>query len=217
MTRGVIFDMDGVLVLTENAHWLAWRAAAQKHGIDLAHKTFLSCFGRVNPDCIRIMFGEDVPPAEAIRIADEKEAAFREFIRTDVPLAPGLVTLLDGLRGERVGLGVGSSAPPENVNLILDVGQIRGYFGAVVDGSQVKRGKPAPDVFLRAAELLGLRPERCAVIEDAPAGILAAKAAGMVGVGVATTHTATELSAAGADVVYPSIAELTVAKVLARL
>lgn len=217
MTRGVIFDMDGVLVLTENAHWLAWRAAAQKYGIDLAHKTFLSCFGRVNPDCIRIMFGEDVPPAEATRIADEKEAAFREFIRTDVPLAPGLVTLLDALRGERIGLGVGSSAPPENVNLILDVGQIRSYFGAVVDGSQVKRGKPAPDVFLRAAELLGLPPERCAVIEDAPAGILAAKAAGMVGVGVATTHTPSELSAAGADVVYPSIADLTAAKLLDRL
>lgn len=217
MTRGVIFDMDGVLVLTENAHWLAWRAAAQKYGIELAHKTFLSCFGRVNPDCIRIMFGEDVPPTEATRIADEKEAAFREFIRTDVPLAPGLVTLLDALRGERIGLGVGSSAPPENVNLILDVGQIRSYFGAVVDGSQVKRGKPAPDVFLRAAELLGLPPERCAVIEDAPAGILAAKAAGMVGVGVATTHTPSELSAAGADVVYPSIAELTAAKLLAQL
>lgn len=217
MTRGVIFDMDGVIVLTENAHWLAWQAAAARQGVDLAYETFLSCFGRVNDDCIRIMIGEHVSPQESARIADEKEAAFREVIGSNVPLAPGLVRLLDQLRAANTGLAVGSSAPPENVNLILDAGRIRSYFRAVVDGSQVKRGKPAPDVFLRAASLMGLAPDNCAVVEDAPAGILAAKAAGMVGVGVSTTHKASELSAAGADVVFPSIADLTASQLLATL
>lgn len=217
MTKGVIFDMDGVLVLTENAHWLSWQTAAAQRGVTLEYATFLSCFGRVNPDCIRIMFGDHVPPDEALRIADQKEAAFREIIRTDVPLAPGLLGLLDDMRARRVPMGVGSSAPPENVNLVLDAGNLRPYFGAVVDGTQVKRGKPAPDVFLQAAKLLGLPPGSCAVIEDAPAGILAAKAAGMLGIGVSTTHQPGELAAAGADVVFPSIAALTTADILARL
>lgn len=217
MTKGVIFDMDGVLVLTENAHWLAWQASATRRGVTLAYATFLSCFGRVNQDCIRIMFGDEVPPDEAARIADDKEAAFRDIIRTNMPVAPGLIGLLTDLQSRRIGLGVGSSAPPENVDLVLDAGHLRPYFSAVVDGTQVKRGKPAPDVFLQAASLLGLPAASCAVIEDAPAGILAAKAAGMLGIGVATTHRAHELAAAGADVVFPSIAELPLTDLLRRL
>ena len=208
MAKGVIFDMDGVIVLTEQAHWLAWKSAAAGLGVDLQYATFLSCFGRVNPDCIRIMFGEHIAEAESLRIADEKEAAFREIIRTDVPLAPGLTALLKALSANGVKLAVGSSAPPENVDLVLDAGGLRQAFGAVVDGSQVKRGKPAPDVFLRAAALMSLTPAECAVIEDAPAGIQAAKAAGMLGVGVATTHKAHELTAAGADVVFPTLADV---------
>lgn len=208
MSKGVIFDMDGVIVLTEQAHWLAWQNAAQRLGTKLEYKTFLSCFGRVNADCIRIMFGEHIDHAESLRIADEKEHAFREIIRTNVPLAPGLLPLLDNLAKRNARLAVGSSAPPENVALVLDSGGIRGSFQAVVDGSQVKRGKPAPDVFLQAASLLALEPARCAVIEDAPAGIQAAKAAGMLGVGVATTHKAHELTDAGADVVFPTLADV---------
>jgi beta-phosphoglucomutase family hydrolase len=209
MASGVIFDMDGVLVLTENAHWLAWKAAADRRGVAIDYPTFLSCFGRVNPDCIRIMFGDATPDAESARIADEKEHAFREIIKSDVPLAPGLIPLLDSLRAAHVPLAVGSSAPPENVDLVLDAGRIRPYFSAVVDGTQVARGKPAPDVFLRAGKLLGLAPADCAVIEDAPAGILAAKAAGMLAIGVATTHKDHELLAAGADIVFPALADLS--------
>ena len=217
MTKGVIFDMDGVLVMTENAHWLSWQAAAASRGVTLTHATFLSCFGRVNPDCIRIMFGEDVPADESLRIADEKEAAFREIMRSHVPIAPGLVELLTDLKSQHALMAVGSSAPPENVNLVLDAGKIRPFFGAAVDGSQVKRGKPAPDVFLLAASLLNLAPARCAVIEDAPAGIAAAKAAGMIAVGVATTHKSHELTAVGADVVFPTLADLSAFDLLGRL
>jgi beta-phosphoglucomutase family hydrolase len=208
MTKGVIFDMDGVIVLTEHAHWLAWQAAAQRINATLDYATFLSCFGRVNADCIRIMFGEHIPHGESLRIADEKEHAFREIIRSNVPLAPGLLPLLDNLARANARLAVGSSAPPENVALVLDAGSIRQSFQAVVDGSQVTRGKPAPDVFLQAAALLAIQPARCAVIEDAPAGIQAAKAAGMLGVGVATTHKAHELTDAGADIVYPTLADV---------
>lgn len=206
----MIFDMDGVIVRSEEAHWLAWREAAAARGVDLAYATFLSCFGRVNADCVRIMIGE-VGPEESVRIADAKEAAMREIIRARVPLSTGLRELLAALAADGARLAVGSSAPPENVDLVLDAGGIRAAFGAVVDGTQVRRGKPAPDVFLLAAERLGLPESGCVVIEDAPAGIRAARSAGMAAVGVATTHEAKELFAAGADVVYPDIPDLTTA------
>lgn len=217
MKKGVIFDMDGVIVLTENAHWLAWKAAAQVRGINLEYSTFLSCFGRVNADCVRVMFGEEVPPQIASQIANEKESAFRDIVRSRVPVAPGLTTLLNRLHKSGIAIAVGSSAPRENVDLVLDAAQLRPFFSAVVDGTQVQRGKPAPDVFLQAASLLGLKPAGCAVIEDAPAGILAAKAAGMIALAVATTHPPHELVAAGADAIFPSIAALPADAILAQI
>ncbi|MEM7261840.1 MAG: beta-phosphoglucomutase family hydrolase [Planctomycetota bacterium] len=194
----MIFDMDGVMVLTEEAHWVAWRRVSADHGVDLTRERFLDCFGQVNEDCIRTIFGAGVAAELSQRIADEKEEAFRDAVRSSVPLAPGLRELLETLRNSGVKTAVGSSAPVENVDLILDESGIRGSFDAVIDGDQVANGKPAPDVFLRAAEALELPPEACLVIEDAPAGIRAARAAGMVGVAVATSHSAEELLSAGA-------------------
>jgi beta-phosphoglucomutase len=216
-TYGVIFDMDGVLVLSEEAHWLSWREAAAKRGVQLAYETFLSCFGRVNADCVKIMIGPDVSPEESERIAEEKEAAMREIIRHRVPLAPATNELLVALAADGARLAVGSSAPPENVDLVLDGGGIRGHFAATVNGSQVKRGKPAPDVFLLAAERLGLAPAACAVIEDAPAGIRAAIAAGMTAIGLATTHTPEQLREAGAHVIYPAMPSLSPAIIRAAM
>jgi beta-phosphoglucomutase len=214
--RGVIFDMDGVIVLTENAHWQSWLAVAEPRGVMLRYDTFLSCFGRINPDCIPILFGPDISTAESADIADRKEAAFRDIIRADMPLAPGIVALLSKLEASGASLAVGSSAPPENVALVLDAGNIRSWFDAIVDGSQVKRGKPAPDVFLRAAELMGISPKDCVVIEDAPTGIKAAVAAGMLAVGVATTHKAEELQAVGAHHCFETLADVPMDMLLGR-
>lgn len=212
MSRGVIFDMDGVLVMTEEAHWRSWKAVAEGRGVRLSHETFLSCFGRVNTDCVRVIFGEGIPPGEAARIAEAKEIAFREIIHGRVPLAFGVLELLEALRGLGFSMAVGSSAPRENIELVLAGGGIGQYFDASVDGAQVLRGKPAPDVFLLAAERLGLSPERCIVIEDAPPGIVAARAAGMTAVGVATTRPARELWEAGAHRVFNDVAAVAPAE-----
>lgn len=209
MNIGVIFDMDGVLVLTEEAHWKSWQNVARSRGIELRYEVFLSCFGRVNADCVAIMLGADIPHDEALRLADQKEAEFRDLVRAAVPLAPGTRELLESLHAAGDRVGVGSSAPPENVDLVLDAGDIRRYFTSIVNGSQVKRGKPAPDVFLQAGAGLSLPPERCLVVEDAPVGIRAARAAGMIAVGVTTTHTEQQLRDAGAHALFPSVASLT--------
>ena len=198
----VLFDMDGVLVLTEDAHWQSWIEAARPRGVELSHAAFKSCFGRINPDCIPILFGHR-SPEDSLAIADEKEAAFRRIVRAHVPLIPGIVELLTDLANLGVPLGVGSSGPPENVKALVEGGGIAHFFGATVDGSQVQRGKPAPDVFLIGAQRLGVVPSACAVIEDAPVGIRAAVAAGMLPVGVTTTHSEVDLGDAGAALIFP--------------
>jgi beta-phosphoglucomutase family hydrolase len=207
--HGVIFDMDGVLILTADAHFRSWRDTAARHGVEVDYQKFIRIFGRTNPDIVRLWWGEDASPSLIDTIAGEKERAFRDIIRDDVPLAPGCDALLQALSERGFALAVGSSAPAENIDLVLDAGGIRRYFGAVVDGSQVKRGKPAPDVFLLAAQRLGLAPERCVVLEDAPPGIAAAVAAGTVAVGVAATHPAQDLEAMGAVHVEPTLADVT--------
>lgn len=217
MSFGVIFDMDGVMVMSEEAHWESWRRTAAAHGVDLAHETFLACFGRVNDDCIRLMFGDDLDRAAMDQIATEKESAYRDSIASNVPLAAGLVPLLEALRGDGVRMAVGSSAPRENIDLILSAGGIHDYFDAAVDGAQVTTGKPAPDVFLTASRLLDLPPAGCAVIEDAPAGIQAARAAGCLAVAVTTTNTRSDLESAGAHVIVPDVSHLTSALIRTHL
>ena len=198
----VLFDMDGVLVLSEEAHWQSWQEAARPRGVTLSHAAFKSCFGRINPDCIPILFGPK-SPEESAAIADEKESAFRRIVRANVPLIPGITKFLTDLAALHVRLGVGSSGPPENVKALLEGGNIHHFFQAIVDGAQVKQGKPAPDVFLIGAQRLGISPTHTAVIEDAPVGIRAAVAAGMLAIGVTTTHPAGDLRAAGAHLIYP--------------
>jgi beta-phosphoglucomutase len=206
--HGVIFDMDGVLVLTGPAHYEAWRTAAAADGIDLSYETFSHTFGRTNADTIRMIWGRELPAARVAEIAGAKERHFRSIAQRDLPMAPGLMPLLESLAARGVAMAVGSSAPRENIEMILNQGQIRSFFRAVVDGSQVQRGKPAPDVFLLAARGIGIEPTRCAVLEDAPAGILAAIAAGMTPIGIATTHPRGDLSMAGAREVFRDLASI---------
>jgi len=214
---GVIFDMDGVLVLTEQAHWQSWLTPAGKRGVTLSYEKFKSCFGRINPDCIPVLFGPNVPAEDALAIADEKEAAFRDIVRTNVPLAPGIVELLAELKGLGAKLAVGSSGPRENVELVVNAGGLAKYFDVLIDGSMVQRGKPAPDVFELAARRMEVAPPICAVIEDAPAGILAAVAAKMLAIAVTTTHPRSELEEAGADQILDAPSQIDSKTLVERL
>lgn len=212
----VLFDMDGVLVLSEEAHWQSWQEAARPRGVELSYAAFKSCFGRINPDCIPILFGPK-SPEESAAIAEEKEVAFRKIVRANVPLIPGITQFLADLTTLGIKLGVGSSGPPENVKALLEGGKIHHFFGAIVDGAQVKQGKPAPDVFLIGAQRLGISPKATAVIEDAPVGIRAAVAAGMLAIGVTTTHTESDLRAGGAHLIYSQPSAINPAELVATL
>jgi beta-phosphoglucomutase len=208
-----IFDMDGVLVDTYHAHFHSWLDVARPYGFSFTEEQFGATFGRTSREIIAHFWGEGrLGDAEIAAMDEEKEAAFRRIIADDFPAMPGAAALLGRLREAGFRLAVGSSGPPENVELVLERLGARALFDAVVTGRDVTRGKPDPQVFLLAAERLGVEPSRSAVVEDAPAGIAAARAAGMAAVGLASTgRTRAELGEA--DLVVDWLEELSPEKI----
>lgn len=204
----VIFDMDGVLIDSYDAHFRSWQMMAAREGLEMTRQQFEATFGRTSREVIAALWKDVAMDAARVqRLDDEKEAAFREILAQDFPAMPGAIDLLDALKGEGVALAIGSSAPPANVEQALDHLGSRDRWGAVVTGQDVRHGKPDPQVFLLAAERLGIRPERCAVVEDAPVGIEAARRAGMAVVGLASRGRTREMLVA-ADLVVESLMEL---------
>jgi beta-phosphoglucomutase len=204
-----IFDMDGVLVDTYHAHFQSWLSMAKRAGLTFTEAEFAPTFGRTSREIIAHFWGRGrYNDAEIAALDNEKEAAFREIIAGNFPAMPGVHKLLIDLHAAGWKLAVGSSGPPENVDLTLDRLGKRDLFSAIVTGMDVTRGKPDPQVFLLAAERLGVVPSRCVVIEDAQPGIAAAQAAGMAAVGlVSTGRTRKELAAA--DLVVDSLADIS--------
>jgi len=213
MPQGVIFDMDGVLVASGPAHRHSWQVLARRHGIELSDAAFADTFGMSSREIVRRIWGPQVTAEEIRRIDEEKEAVYRELIRGVVPLSIGARETLGALRQAGYILAVGTSGPPENLELVLQETGMGGYFAATVNGFDVQNGKPAPDIFVVAAERAGLRPRDCVVVEDAPVGIAAGLAAGMKVIGYVGTHPAERLRAAGAIRVVERLADITPALV----
>lgn len=199
----VIFDMDGVIADTREFHLLAFQELGERHGVPMTADQFRGMFGLENSVFLPRMFGRPMAPEESRRLADWKEARYRELITGRVELLPGVRELIAWLVAEKRPLAVASSAPRPNVEQVLRTTGIEPYFAALLSSEDVTRHKPHPDVFLTAAARLGTAPERCWVIEDSLHGIEAAKAAGIPCIAVATTHPEEELSPA--DVVYPHL------------
>jgi len=188
--RAVIFDLDGTLIDTYDAHFAAWKTACEPYGIPVTVESFQRDFGRANPPIIRALWsdGNLAPPdAELIaRVADEKEALFREILADDFREMPGATSLLRSLAEDGWLLGIGTSAPQANLDQGIDGLGIRDIIGATTCGEEVEHGKPDPEVFLLCAQRLGADPAASVVVEDAPAGIEAAKRAAMASIGLAS-------------------------------
>jgi len=202
----VIFDMDGVIVDSAEAHLRSWRQLADEEGLSITAEQFAATFGRPSREIIRLLFGADRDEAEVRRLDERKEAIYRDLVRGQVPVVPGAVELIRGLYGRGVRLAIGSSGPAANVELVMGELGLGRYFHAVVTAEDVQRGKPDPQVFLVAADRLGVAPHACAVIEDAPAGIEAAHRGGMVAVALASMHPPERLAAA--ELVVDSLTQL---------
>lgn len=209
MPRGVIWDMDGVLVASGSAHAASWRIVARKDGVELTDATFKQTFGRTSRDIIKLVWGDDTSEDEIKRIDAAKEAAYRDLIHGMVPLTIGVRETLATLQAAGLRMAVATSGPRENVDLVLGETRLDSYFEALVTGFDVQRGKPAPDCFLLAAERLEVPPMFCVVVEDAPAGIEAAVAAGMPAIGFTSGHGRAALLERGAAATVDRLSDIT--------
>ncbi|QKZ14807.1 HAD family hydrolase [Spirosoma sp. KUDC1026] len=206
-----LFDMDGVLVNNTDYHINAWIKFADNHGYQLSKEQYVANInGRVSADALAYLFQRTMQPDELELFTEAKEGTYRELYKPHLAPTPGLVEFLQALRAANVRTAVGTSAPVSNLGFTLDGLTIRFYFDAVVDASMVKHGKPNPEIYLTAAERVGVEPARCVVFEDAFAGIEAGLRAGMPVVALATTHTHDELATTGASLIIDDFTGLTV-------
>jgi beta-phosphoglucomutase len=210
--------MDGVLVDTGELHYQSWSTALEEFGMGMSREVFNRSFGMNNASTVEMLLGSQPEPELLARISDRKESMFREAARGKVRPLPGVLPWLKRFRqgrdGARFRQAVASPAPPENIELLVDEMRLREYFDALVSAFYMP-GKPDPSVFLEAARLLGIPPNRCVVIEDGLPGVEAARRAGMVCVAVATTNPPHALKSAG--LVLGSLEELELEALLRLL
>lgn len=193
----VIFDMDGVLVDNFRYHLMAWEKFCQRHKKSISADDFLEhVFGGSNADHLSYIFKKELPSETIAAHSTEKELIYRYLYQDNVQLLPGLKELLQELKNKGVPMAIATSAERANVDFILAETGLEDFFTAIADASMVSRGKPDPEVFLKAAELLSISPQKCIVFEDTLKGIDAALKAHMKVVGVATTHHRAELTEA---------------------
>lgn len=214
LSRGIIWDLDGVIIDSGDQHWQSWKALAEETDVIFTEENFRKTFGQRNADIIPI-YWHTRKPDEITRLADRKEALYRELLKKDARALPGALDLMRAFRAAGWRQSLGSSAPQENIQLILDLLDLRGLLDAVVSGEETEHGKPAPDIFLAAARALGVAPVNCIVIEDAPAGVQAAGAAGMRCIAVTNGRMNPELDAA--DLVVSVLTEVSVSRINALL
>jgi beta-phosphoglucomutase family hydrolase len=212
--HGVLWDMDGVLVDTGEFHFAAWQDVLAQAGIPFSRELFRQTFGMNNADMIATLLGRPPDPGLVDEIGEYKERLFRQAIQGQARLIDGVPEWLKWLQGQHIQQAVASSAPWENINVLVDTLGIRAYFHVIVSGTDMP-GKPDPAVFLAAAAQLGLPPSACLVIEDSVAGVTAARRAGMKCLAVTTTNPAEKLSQA--DLILENLGMVAPAEALCSL
>jgi HAD superfamily hydrolase (TIGR01509 family) len=206
--RGVIWDLDGVLADTAEAHFRSWKETLAWWNIPFDRVAFDRVFGMNNRDSLTELLGRDPEPQELTEIGELKEDLFRREAKHHVKAGPGAVRLLEELEQNGWWQALASSAPQANIDLLLDLLSIRERFCVIRSGEALPAGKPDPTLFLETAEAMGLPPGRCVVVEDAPPGVEAARRAGMGCIAVATTRSREALQA---DRVFDDLTHVTVA------
>ena len=185
LTGAVLWDMDGTLVDSEEFHWLSWRDTMAAEGVPISHDQFVVTFGQRNDSILPRWLGVDATPDRIQRVGDAKEELYRRLVHeSGLAPVPGAAEWVRRLQQENWRQAVASSAPRANLDVVLEVIGLKDCFQAIVSAEDVTAGKPDPQVFLTAASRLGVPPSQCVVVEDAAAGVEAARRAGMRSIGV---------------------------------
>jgi beta-phosphoglucomutase len=187
VVKGVLFDLDGVVVFTDKYHYLGWKKLADEKGWAFDEQVNDGCRGVPRLASLQVILdhnGVDFPHEEKERMAHIKNEYYKELLGqiNDADIYPGVIDLLERLKAQGLKLAICSSS--RNAQTVLDALDLSRYFDAVVGGNDIQNPKPDPEIFLTGAQRLGLKPEECIVFEDAESGVEAALAAGMKCVGV---------------------------------
>jgi beta-phosphoglucomutase family hydrolase len=186
--------MDGVLADTGPIHFDSWVKMANEIGYEFTKEFFEKTFGQQSPPITRKLVGPDIDQELIEEWASKKEKYYREMVKDKLEPLPGVMTIIEELEAKGFKLAVGSSGPRENVELLVNSLNLLEKFSVFITAAEIENGKPAPDVFLSAAEKVNVKPENCIVVEDAPVGIEAARRAEMKSIALTTTHNEKELS-----------------------
>lgn len=191
----VIFDMDGVIVDNISYHLKAWKEFCNKYSINLSDDEFnKNISGKSNKDILKYIFKKELNPDEIKKYADEKETMYRKLYSKHIEPRTGLINFLKMLKQNNIKTAIATSAPKINLDFILKSIEIEEYFDILVYEDMVSKGKPDPEIYLKAANLLGIEPKQCIVIEDALSGIKSGLNAGMKVIGMTTVHKKEELT-----------------------
>jgi len=202
MIRAFIFDLDGVITDTAEYHYRGWKRLANEEGLSFSREDNEHLRGIPRRESLMLILKDHVYPEEKIQeMMEHKNGYYLEFIKEISPrdLLPGARELLEEIRAAGLKNALGSAS--KNAGEVIERLGIRSLFDAISDGHSVERQKPAPDLFLHAAQQLSLSPAECVVVEDAAAGIEAARAGGFRSVGLGP-----EERVGKADVIFPSLA-----------
>lgn len=215
MIKGVIFDMDGVLVNNMAVHFEAFAAMAERYNLSSEQEMdFSHLNGRGNDDIINALFPQHIVAKKGVEaLAAEKEALYREIYAPKIRPTEGLCDLLKEFAANDICCAVGSSGPRVNVEFVLERCNIAPYFSVAISGDMVTKCKPDPEIFLTAAERLGLKPEECLVFEDAISGIRAAQAAGMKVIALTSSHSLEQLQEATPERIIEDFRAITLSDI----
>ena len=194
MIKGIIFDMDGTMIDNMMVHHRAWKRKLESLGLSLTLEEVMEKVHGINVEILERLFGDRFTPEERVQISAEKEAEYRQIFASEIKLLPGLTAFLQTLKQAEFPMGIGTAAPPENVDFVMDRLNLRPFFNTVFHSGNVVKGKPDPEVFQKVAAGIGVDPSDCLVFEDSLTGAETALRAGCRAIIVTTTHRSEEFA-----------------------
>ena len=197
--KGVIFDQDGTMIDNMMVHHRAWQNKLAEIGLDMTLDEVRREIHGINEEILARIFGDRFTVEERRQIAWEKEAKYREIFLPELKLIEGLPELIEKIYSAGIPMGIGTAAPPENVDFVMDNLDLRKYFKSILNAKDVSKGKPDPEIYLKVAAQMGVDPEDCVVFEDTPTGALAADRAGSRVIVITTTHEPAEFEGIRVD------------------
>jgi beta-phosphoglucomutase family hydrolase len=206
--EAVLWDLDGVIADTADYHYQAWVDIFGEKGVSFTREDFMRLFGQRHDTIIRFGLGDNISREEFNAITRKKQEDYRRRVADNIRPLPGAIELIKSLKEQGVKSAIASSAPLENIEIIIRGLGIEDCFHTIVCGMEVAEGKPSPQIFLLAAKKLGVQAGNCAVIEDAIAGVAAAKRAGMKCVAVTNSHSRNSLKKA--DLIVDTLEAVTI-------